>query len=1284
MSENRVFNIETADLSSDMVLEASAGTGKTYSLEHLVVRYILEKGLSIKEILVVTFTEKAASELKKRIKALIRKKLAEAENQLFEPEGSRPDGMPDLSPESGRDNSSLENLREKYSILKNALFEFPEAPVFTIHGFCQSSLSGFPVESGLPFDYSISTSNDIYSETVLDYFRMIDVETEDEYIPFRTCRKSFNDCCEFLTSLLKKEITADNVVIYPDDEVVSAYTEIKSDFKAEKGDIYKSLRQIRDVETDTDLIASICNKMKPGIRAVSYQVLSESINEISRSAGLFDLFTGPLTLNYKNIKKLSISSFQEKERDRSVLDEREYQLSSSIDSLLSLPEGFCFDEGRGCFPYKDIAGSVFVLKALPFLEQDLYIRKMKNSELYFSDLIRLMHKALTDSSRREEFIKELGRKYRLVLIDEFQDTDNLQWEIFSSLFSSDNRKTVLIGDPKQSIYRFRGADIEVYFKAVEEIRKTGNSYMLETNYRSEKRLVKALNRMFENVFSLNSGGGHRIDFKPVNYKEDKEKLLERGGVEFLAVDNETAISAENVKVLLEQLFAVEIKKLIETGQVNASDICILLESNDDCRNMYNTLISLNIPAVYDGETDLFESDEIYSMLDFLSAVSSPYDRGKIIKTLLSPLFDYQLSELPAPDDDSEFEKISAVFLEWKELTDRGRFSSVINQLTGGKDIFPVKGGNSSASYLIRRITEVGGERKLTNIEHIGELLVSRNRSGRENASELTSWLVSVMEGAENEEEKVTRLERDDRSVRIMTMHKSKGLEFPVVFFGGGMKGGRLPGSDLDFFEYTDGGNRNIDLVKQSRNRLKHYCEQWEERKRLYYVAFTRAEQKLYLPLFKSCGLNYLSSLYGAMVFEELCRDLEEEGITPQIPLVAVKPPEKMKVNVMVSAITEKIFNLVTEKYNDGVSFNVNTETYEAVQYNSIEPLFSGSSSTGSKEKNEDKEPLVFIEAEPGQKSKKISVVSYSSIVKGESPHAEEAGRGQTILLGDNSPGDEEAVLKSDPEPGSPEDADTENYGELQDGSADEPSEEKEILKGPQFGNLMHTLLERADYNRVLSFKSPDEMFSDEVLLDMAENVSRQFLPHDRIKQSLSPVMALLHGTLHGKFTLPGEDDAVKIGMLQDENRRHELEFLLKVKKGRGSRLLNLPSLILEEGYIKGFIDLLFQHKNFYYIADWKTNYLGKGKEDYRGKKLEEAMAEHNYYLQMKLYMTALARIISVRENITLEKAADRIGGCFYFFLRGLDCDEPDSGVYFSRPDKEEILRFSDTFFEGAE
>ena len=152
-------------------------------------------------------------------------------------------------------------------------------------------------------------------------------------------------------------------------------------------------------------------------------------------------------------------------------------------------------------------------------------------------------------------------------------------------------------------------------------------------------------------------------------------------------------------------------------------------------------------------------------------------------------------------------------------------------------------------------------------------------------------------------------------------------------------------------------------------------------------------------------------------------------------------------------------------------------------------------------------------------------------------------------------------------------------------------------------------------------------------------------------------------------------------MLHERVRIHELEFLLKVKEGRGVSLLNLPSLVLDEGYIRGFIDLLFMHDDLYYIADWKTNYLGNRKEDYTGKKLEDAMAEHNYYLQMKLYMTALARIISVREGISLSEAAGAIGGCYYFFLRGMDCLEADRGVFFSAPDAGEIARFSEVFFE---
>ena len=217
MSGRNVFNIETADLSLNMVLEASAGTGKTYSLEHLFVRYILESGLSVKEILVVTFTEKAASELKKRIKMLLRKELSLSEEQLK------------------RADPKYTSSGEKYEILKNALYEFSEVPVFTIHGFCQNCLSGFPVESGLPFDFKIMESDSIYEETVMDYFRTLDVKNNDEYLSFRSGKSGFDNCIKYFVNLLKKGSMSGGAEIYPDEDILGRYEKFKTDFFFRRG-----------------------------------------------------------------------------------------------------------------------------------------------------------------------------------------------------------------------------------------------------------------------------------------------------------------------------------------------------------------------------------------------------------------------------------------------------------------------------------------------------------------------------------------------------------------------------------------------------------------------------------------------------------------------------------------------------------------------------------------------------------------------------------------------------------------------------------------------------------------------------------------------------------------------------------------------------------------------------------------------------------------------------------------------------------------------------------------
>ena len=749
-------------------------------------------------------------------------------------------------------------------------------------------------------------------------------------------------------------------------------------------------------------------------------------------------------------------------------------------------------------------------------------------------------------------------------------------------------------------------------------------------------------------------------------------------MEFLAVENDEQMKADEVLETVENIFSLEIKNLLESGKVIASDICILLESNDNCREMYDLLVSLNIPAVYDGETDLFKSNEIHYILDFLTAVSLPFDRGHLVKTLISPLFDFEMTDLPSRDDDSLFEKISAVFVKWKDLTDRGRFSSVIDEITASVNIFPGLSKKNKEPYLIRRISEIGGERKITDFDHIGELLVSRNRTGRENCIELASYLKSVIDGAENEEERITRLERDDKAVRIMTMHKSKGLEFPVVFFGGGMKGADLPTKRENYYEYVNEGRRCIDLVRKSSNRYFHYYEQWEERKRLYYVAFTRAEQKLYLPLFKHSNLNYLTSLYGSMVINELKDTLSGSGIEPEIPFAAMKTPVDVSSSDMAFIVSENIFNLVREKYNDGKLFNVNSEIYSYVSENGITPLkYSAYSDKAADSRDE----LFFNEASV-KSIKNISVVSYSSLVRDteKSVMHEEAA----VIPGENSPADDEEMPADAVNTDLPAERAITGNADNEAEETVEKSDGKEILKGPAFGNLMHTLLEKADYEKILTFGSSEEMITDEETLHLIENTSKLFLSHDRISSSLPFIAELLYSTLTGRFSLPDKKGTLLVGEIRDKERYHELEFLLKVKEGKRDSLLNLSAVKLEEGYIKGFIDLIFIHDGIYYIADWKTNYLGNKKEDYTETAVKQAMDEHNYLLQMKLYLTALARIISVREDITLSEAAGKIGGCYYFFLRGMDSENTGSGVYFSAPDLEEIKAFSDTFFEVHE
>ncbi len=1235
------LEISKVNLDRNMVIEASAGTGKTYSLEHLVIRYIAEKGYDISEILAVTFTEKAALELKSRIRALLRETINESSNLYSKRETER---------------------------LRKAFTGFSDAQIFTIHAFCQSCIKNYPFESKAAFRTAIMDSKDLYRETVLDYFRTAEDDLDSCYQSFRKNNKEFEDAADFFISLLENPsvLEAEENTVIPGKEDVERLEENIFMFNNSSGPVYQAVRALYECSFDSGTVENISKTVKLGFRDSTFEKLSALLRLVASSQSLYEIFSDDFTADAGKLRKLTIEFIRGRGFDPESLDNKSFQLVKAVSDFFNAVDMFADRDESGSvinYLYHNIAGFTFIKKASEKISSIAERKKKSASLLDFNDLIRITRDSVSnpDSSLNAE----LMRKYKVVLVDEFQDTDLAQWEIFSRIFNQKSHVMILIGDPKQSIYRFRGADLEIYFRAVESLSPVSRC-RLATCYRSPESVVSGINDIFSRVFSYTSGGGHRINYADVKSapasqaetdkitgNEESAPVIETG-IEILGLENNSDNSSKGkISVIIENIYADEIASLLLNG-VSPSDICVLMEANSDCISMLDALKERNIPSVYEGDINLFDSAESAQFADFLYALSQPASIPVLKKALFSDFFRFSAEDILRIEKDNSIERVITIFSLWSAKTASGHLYEVFDTVFYSENPFAgiaELNQTDRVPYIARKLAEPGGERKVSNILQIAELLTVKNIQEKENAAAILRYLISVIEGSQQSDQKNIRLAHDRSCVNVMTIHKSKGLEFPVVFFAGGLSTSKPAPHRESWYEYIENGRRYADFTRKNENRLKQFREMWEEKKRLYYVAMTRASKKLYLPLIKNGAPGNLSSFYASLVYENLCSGLEEGGIAISLPL-DIRPehiPKKMKMEEAKTIVSEKIYTLIKNfseqrKYIKFRSFDVESSEFEKTPPVCFLPV---------KQKNAGRLHLAKPDYDKKTAGRGIPLYSYSSLSRtGTAGSASESEQQHNRI----------------------------KHLEMKEEKTDDEKETIEIegikgIKGADFGNIMHKILETSDYAKTLSLGSEDAAAGDQELIDLAVSSARNYVSSSLAEVCSKSVVRLLYRTLN--CTIYPNGVPVKIGEISEADRRHEVEFLIKVKEGHIADIPDMPDILLEDGYLKGFIDLIFRFNNAYYIIDWKTNYLGASLADYEKASLESAMRQNNYMLQMNLYMAALEMIIE-SENSASSPAA---GGCYYLFLRGLSAapDEDSAknihpGIYFSPFEREKTLR----------
>lgn len=784
------------------LIEASAGTGKTYTLCAIYLRLVLESGLRVQQILVTTFTIAATAELRTRIRGLLRAAL-DAFNT-----GQTKDPLVAAALE--RWAGEKEQKRDR---LTQALRDFDEAAIFTIHGFCQRVLGDRAFESGtLANQELVPDERELLRAIAVDYWRVQFYECKD-------CLAAAADIAGLtvpdLARALELRLQQPTARILP--------ATVPGELDAISAKMVETFERLR-----------ACWRREE--KELRYQ-FSEGPNGWAK-----------YTYNVADLVKEKLDA---------------------IGQCMSVPHGDV--EGHrvlGYFAASEVARHTRVRRQPPKLEFFDLCEELRGLGERFATAVRLdfLHWApprLAEQKAQlgvhsygdlltrveaslhgpggEGMTAAVRSRYRAALVDEFQDTDSVQDAIFTHLFGHGEAWLFLIGDPKQAIYSFRGADVFTYLQAAQRV-GPGRTFTLGTNYRSAEKLVAATNAIFgraEGSFVL-----EELHFHPVESCGEREG--ERfSGDEHLAPlriwqwEGEARTGLDEVRAGLLRATAAEIARLL-TGParlgekpVTPGDIAVLVSANDHARDMQRALADFGVPSVLLEAENVFRAREARELHTILSAILRPADESRLRGALLTDALGQGFAELEALEKDgTAWERWIHLFRGWHAVWQGHGFIAMFQR-------FLSEGGVPA-----RLLACGAGERRLTNLLHLSELLQKAALEERLGPRGIVKWLARQMAQPDfsNEEQQV-RLERDDEAVRVVTIHKAKGLEYNVVFCPLLIRGANYVKEVR--FHATGDNALTIDLGSpdQPTHRLLAAREGLADDVRKIYVALTRAKQR---------------------------------------------------------------------------------------------------------------------------------------------------------------------------------------------------------------------------------------------------------------------------------------------------------------------------------------------------------------------------------------------------------------------------------------------------------
>ena len=1158
------------------LVEASAGTGKTFSITQLVLRLLLDKKSDgswrvegIGNILLVTFTNAATAELTTRVRALLRDAV---------------DVFSGAETERTKKREFLFALREQHGEaalprLRKALASLDQLSIHTIHGWCRRVLEENALESGTPFGAQfLEEDAQLMERMAQDWWRR--TMYEDEQLAALAVHSRWTHDA-FLNDLKTWQRLPD-VRLDPNEALPAAREAL--------GRAMKEFARVWDAKAARGFLDSLTwRKNAP---------LASDVGRARVVNAGSALAAGDLRAGLPFIAACTTSAIR---HEKTGIKQSPKPLFEAVPEQPFV---------RGCDTVAAALGAITLalrVSCLTDVHQRVDAEKRRRHLLGFDDMLRRLNSALERSGPDGVLARAIRARHDAALIDEFQDTDPFQFPIFTTAFAG--RPLFLIGDPKQAIFGFRGADVFAYLKAAKEAERR---YTLATNWRSTSRMIGAVNALFQ--FRRDPFVNREIAFTPASPATPAAEQVDpltndgRGALHWWllppgegkngapeplakgkASDRERAAIVREVVRLLTEPTAAD--KPLEPAQ-----IAVLVRSGKEGIAAQQALRVAGVPCIVAGLDDILKSRELHELESVLRAVLAPADARAVRAAMATDMWGksaHDIHALSLAEREGEWQALVEQVVGWRDLWLRSGFMRATQAMLGGLGVVE------------RLLAHEDGERRVTNLRHAVELLHGATTEERLSPEGLLLWISATRAtGAEKAERTELRLETDADAVQIVTIHKSKGLEFDVVFCPG-LWGTRRTDANAPVLVHEPDGTTVFDHGspdREARGRLA-IAEELAEELRLVYVALTRAKLRCYV----SWGAvkNKMTGLHaGHTALGYLLRSMEDEMSAADC---AERVPAEFEASL---AEWDAPLRQLVQRSEGAMTVEVLTEAQES------SPCWAGVAT-------ERCTPEFRTDLPSADSLRGWRIASFTSLTAGRQVD------------------------------------DARDVADAADGArvwtrAHRPADFMDFPAGRLPGVALHELFERADFDA-----------DDDALHALTSEVLHrsQLVDHEERIGAVSGMMRRVLGdTLPGttlalcdvprdrtlrewSFHLPLGD--VSAAILGETFARHGDEV-----SRRYAPALRRLSAERTHGFLSGVVDLAFEHEGRWHVVDWKSNQLGADLAHYERGELEREMFASHYVLQYHLYLTALHRFLTLRV-----KGYDydtHMGGAWYAFLRGVD------------------------------